>query len=219
MIDQFCQNVALKKNAIASVVLIFFILAALAGSAGAGGLYLSEFGSPSMGTAGAGAQALADNASTAFHNPAGMTRLNGKQLMVSGGLLYSTIKFDPDADTPIPGNDGGDAGGPAPILGGFYAHSLSEDWKLGVSVISISGAVLDYNDNWTGRYLIQDVTLLTITVNPTAATGSMIGSHLVEAPPSCMLPWTNNWPLRRPMVPARSKSMAMTLLSDLRWDH
>ena len=32
-----------------------------------------------------------------------------------------------------------------------------------------SGAVLDYNDNWTGRYLIQDVTLLTLTVNPTVA--------------------------------------------------
>jgi long-subunit fatty acid transport protein len=43
----------------------------------AGGLYLNEFATPSMGTAGAGAEALADDASTnfAFHNPAGMTRL------------------------------------------------------------------------------------------------------------------------------------------------
>ena len=45
MKDQFCPHVALKKNAISSVVLTFFILAVLAGSAGAGGLYLSEFGS------------------------------------------------------------------------------------------------------------------------------------------------------------------------------
>jgi long-chain fatty acid transport protein len=169
MKNQFPRHLTPKKNGISTIVLTFFMLAALAGTAGAGGLYVSEFGSPSMGTAGAGAQALADNASTAFHNPAGMTRLSGKQLMVTGGLLYSTVKFDPDADTRIPGNDGGDAGGPAPILGGFYAHSLSEDWKLGISVISISGAVLDYSKNWSGRYLIQDVTLLTVTVNPTAA--------------------------------------------------
>ena len=41
----------------------------------AGGLYISEFGTPSMGVAAAGSQAVASDASTAFHNPAGMTRL------------------------------------------------------------------------------------------------------------------------------------------------
>jgi long-chain fatty acid transport protein len=46
-------------------------------TARAGGLYLNEFATPSMGTAGAGAQAWADNASTAFFNPAGMTQLDG----------------------------------------------------------------------------------------------------------------------------------------------
>jgi long-subunit fatty acid transport protein len=39
----------------------------------AGGLYISEFGTPSMGVASTGAQAVASDASTAFHNPAGMT--------------------------------------------------------------------------------------------------------------------------------------------------
>jgi long-subunit fatty acid transport protein len=34
----------------------------------AGGLYLNEFGTPAMGTAGAGAHALPNDASTAFHN-------------------------------------------------------------------------------------------------------------------------------------------------------
>jgi long-chain fatty acid transport protein len=37
----------------------------------AGGLYVLEFGTPSMATASAGANALANDASTAFHNPAG----------------------------------------------------------------------------------------------------------------------------------------------------
>jgi long-chain fatty acid transport protein len=88
----------------------------------AGGLYLNEFGTPAMGTSGAGAQALANDASTAFHNVAGMTRLEGEELMVSGGLLYYDSEFDPDPNTPIPGSDGGNAGGPGPILGAFYSR-------------------------------------------------------------------------------------------------
>ena len=135
----------------------------------AGGLYINEFGTPSMGVAGAGANAVALDASTSFHNAAGMTRLDGKELMGTGGLLYATVKFDPDEDTPIPGGDGGEAGGPAPIIGGFYVHSLSDRWKLGANVITITGAVLDYDDDWTGRYLNTEVTLLTVTFFPSIA--------------------------------------------------
>lgn len=135
----------------------------------AGGLYINEFGTPSMGTAGAGTNAVASDASTSFHNPAGMTRIKGKELMGSGGLLYSTIKFDPDSGTPIVGGDGGDAGGLAPILGGFYVHSLNDRWKFGASLTSISGAMLDYDDDWTGRYLNTEVTLRTVTFFPSVA--------------------------------------------------
>jgi long-chain fatty acid transport protein len=135
----------------------------------AGGLYINEFGTPSMGVAGAGANAVASDASTSFHNPAGMTRINGNELMGTAGLLYATVKFDPDADTPITGGDGGDAGGPAPIIGGFYVHSLSDKWKLGANLITITGAVLDYDDDWAGRYLNTELTLLTMTFFPSIA--------------------------------------------------
>jgi long-chain fatty acid transport protein len=135
----------------------------------AGGLYLNEFGTPSMGVAGAGANAVASDASTSFHNAAGMTRIKGNELMGTAGLLNATVKFDPDADTPIPGGDGGNAGGPAPIIGGFYVHSLSDKWKLGANLITITGAVLDYDDDWTGRYLNTEVTLLTMTLYPSIA--------------------------------------------------
>lgn len=135
----------------------------------AGGLYISEFGTPSMGVASAGAQAVASDASTAFHNPAGMTRIAGKELMLTGGALYSNVKFDPDSNTPIQGGNGGDAGGTAPMLGQFYLHSLTDRLKLGANLISISGAILDYDDNWAGRFLSTEVTLLTVTFNPTLA--------------------------------------------------
>jgi len=148
------------------VYLLFFTLPAIST---AGGLYLNEFGTPSMGVAGAGANAVASDASTSFHNPAGMTRIKGKELMVTAGLLDATVKFDQDPDTPVAGGDGGNAGGPAPIIGGFYVHSLSDRWKLGANLITITGAVLDYDDDWTGRYLNTEVTLLTMTLAPTLA--------------------------------------------------
>ena len=81
-----------------------------ASSAGAGGLYLNEFATPSMGVAGAGQEAVANDASTnfAFHNPAGMTRLEGHSVSLGAGLLYGQTEFDTDSDTPFSGGDGGD---------------------------------------------------------------------------------------------------------------
>lgn len=76
----------------------------------AGGLFLNEFGTPSMGTAGAGAQAWGDDASTSLHNPAGLTRIEGKQFMATGGIVSSRVKFDATA-SPVSGGSGGDAGG------------------------------------------------------------------------------------------------------------
>jgi long-chain fatty acid transport protein len=159
------------ENGIFLLSLLFFpgTLFIIPGVSTAGGLYINEFGTPSMGVAGAGANAVADDASTSFHNAAGMTRIKGNELMGTAGVLNATIKFDPDNDTPIPGGDGGDAGGPAPIIGGFYVHSLSDRWKLGVNLITITGAVLDYDEDWTGRYLNTEVNLLTMTLYPSIA--------------------------------------------------
>jgi len=120
------------------LVLFCMLLTAVKGPAWTGGLYIGEFGTPSMGVAAAGAQAVASDASTAFHNPAGMTRIKGKELMLTGGALYSTVKFDKDANTPIGGGNGGEAGGPAPILGQFYVHSLTDRLKLGANIISMN---------------------------------------------------------------------------------
>jgi len=159
------------KN-IVSGLIIFFLLGtflAIPRASVAGGLYLNEFGTPSMGVAGAGANAVANDASTSFHNAAGMTRIKGNELMGTAGVLNATVKFDPDADTPVSGGDGGNAGGPAPIIGGFYVHSLSDKWKLGANLITITGAVLDYDDDWTGRYLNTEVTLLSMTLYPSIA--------------------------------------------------
>ena len=88
-----------------------------------GGLYVNEFGTSSMGVAGAGANARADDASTAFHNPAGMTRLDDHQFMGGMAAGISEIRFNSDPDAPLPGGgDGGDQGGFFPVVGSQYVH-------------------------------------------------------------------------------------------------
>jgi long-chain fatty acid transport protein len=129
-----------------------------------------------MGTAGAGAHAYANDASTAWHNPAGMTRIDGREFGTAVGLILSDVEFDADSDTPIDGGDGGDAGGPAPLLSSQYVHSVSDRFKLGMSVLALSGAVLDYDNDWTGRYLNQEVSLLTVSFVP--AVGYRINDKL-----------------------------------------
>jgi len=163
------QRGRINTTCLLLVALFSCLFLVIPGVSIAGGLYLNEFGTPSMGVAGAGANAVASDASTSFHNAAGMTRIKGNELMGTAGLLNATVKFDPDADTPIPGGDGGNAGGPAPIIGGFYVHSLSDKWKLGANLITITGAVIDYDDDWTGRYLNTEVKLLTMTFYPSVA--------------------------------------------------
>ncbi len=93
---------------ICALVRISFLgLMLLAGgysSAVAGALYLNEFATPSMGVAGAGQEAVANDASTnfAFHNPAGMTRLEGHSLSLGAGLLRGDTKSIPILTRPLP---------------------------------------------------------------------------------------------------------------------
>jgi long-chain fatty acid transport protein len=152
------------------LILFALIIACCAVSAHAGGLYLNEFGTPVMGNAGAGSAAEASDASTSFHNPAGMTLLGQRQFMLSIGVGYADASFDTDSSR-VGGGDGGNAGGWAPLLGTFYAQPLNEEQDLwfGFSNYTISGASLDYSTGWTGRFQCDEVTILTVTAMPTLA--------------------------------------------------
>lgn len=156
-------------SAMKLTLLVALTALALPGLSRAGGFYVGDFGTPSMGTAGAGANARADDASAAFHGPAGMTRLDEHQLMLGAAPGFATVKFDPDAGTPTPGTNGGQQGGFIPILSSHYVHKLSDRWRFGVSLVSISGSVLDPSDDWVGRNEIVEVSLFTLTLVPSLA--------------------------------------------------
>jgi long-chain fatty acid transport protein len=128
-------------------------------------LWLYESGAPDLGTAGAGRAALANDASTAGANPAGMTRLDRSQMLVAVQGIYVNSRFDIDTDS-FGGGDGDNAGGFIPAGGFHYVHSLSKDLKLGLSVGSYFGLGVDYGDSWAGRYYITEADFLTIGINP-----------------------------------------------------
>ena len=70
-------------------------------SAHAGGLFLYEMGDTRSWHRAAGRAAAADNAATAFGNPAGMTRLDQSQMLVGIQPAYGISHFDKGDDTTV----------------------------------------------------------------------------------------------------------------------
>ena len=62
-------------------------------AASAAGFALIEQSGSGLGNAYAGGAASADDAATIFFNPAGMSRLNDKQVVLAGHLIKPTIHF------------------------------------------------------------------------------------------------------------------------------
>jgi long-chain fatty acid transport protein len=145
------------------------LLASLvASSAQAGGLYLYELGTSDVGTAGAGWTARAQDASTVFTNPAGMTRLKKSELLVGVQPLYLHTEFSPDSNTTTSGRDG-DASTWLPAGGLYYVHNLMPKLKIGVSTVGYFGLGLDYEKDWVGRYYVQEIKLQAMGVQPALA--------------------------------------------------
>ena len=43
---------------------------------------------------------------------------------------------------------------------------MNDRWAVGVSVVALTGAALDYDDDWAGRYQVQDVSIIVIGAVP-----------------------------------------------------
>jgi long-chain fatty acid transport protein len=140
----------------------------------AGGISLYEVGSADVGLASAGYGARAQDASTVLTNPAGMTRLDGTQVLAAGQLLWGDVKFSVGSGTSPAlgsGNGGYTVGqnGWFPGGGVFASYSASPDLKLGIALTGNFGMPLNYDDGWVGRYYVQKATMLGLSVMPTVA--------------------------------------------------
>jgi len=125
-----------------------------------------ELGTPVVGTAGVGQAVIASDASTAYFNPAGMNELKGTQFMLGTQLFLPFTNFSPNSSTTISGNNGSNAGVLAPTIGGYVVHPIGRDLEFGVSLTTPYAGALNYNTHWVGRYDIQELTLITLNLNP-----------------------------------------------------
>ncbi len=134
----------------------------------AGGIALYEIATPDVGLASAGYAARADDASTLFKNPAGMSRLADAQLQGGVQALYGSVSFSPDSSTRVSGggNEGGNAVGWLPGGSLFVTAPLGAKWRVGLGTLSYFGLAEEYDDGWVGRYYLQKGALLGMSLMP-----------------------------------------------------
>ena len=140
----------------------------------AAGFALIEQSVPDMGTAYAGAAATASSVGTLFFNPAGMTRLPGTQSGAAVHLVLPQTEFENEGSTfvttaPIPGSDGGDAGGLAAVPHTYITHQLNKNTWLGLGINAPFGLTTEYKSDWVGRYHTIKSAVKTININPSIA--------------------------------------------------
>jgi len=135
----------------------------------AGGLNNLETGARDFGLAAAGYAARAEDATTAFTNPAGMVRIKGDDLVLGAQLLYGNLEFSPNGNTTVQGSDGGNAVGWLPGASAFYVHSVSNDLKFGIGLAGNFGLMAEWDKDWVGRYYGQNEDLLGLTIMPSVA--------------------------------------------------
>jgi long-chain fatty acid transport protein len=141
---------------------------------------LIEQGVVPMGSAYAGGAAQAEDPSTVYFNPAGMTRLKGTQVAGAVHVVMPEADFDNDgslrlyppyarASIPMTGGNGGDGGETGYVPNLYVTHRLSEQWAIGLGINAPFGLATKYDDGWVGRYHAIESELRTVNINPSIA--------------------------------------------------
>ena len=142
----------------------------LPGTAKAGALYFYEMSSASESSyAGAGMVARANDAGTAFSNPAGMTRFDSPTMLAGATGVYINAGFTSGADTTIDGTEKGVNKRVVPAGSFAYVHPMSDKLSLGVSLHNYFGLAIDWKDDWVGRESAVNVALLAPQLHPAVA--------------------------------------------------
>ena len=163
--------------ALATVVMIL----ALATASEAGGLFMEM----STGLAGAGNAARAQDASTLYKNPAGMSHLEGNQFQGSLQMLSFQGEFSPEV-AQFGGGGGGNPIGVLPGAGFYYVRSLGKDFKVGVGLLNSFGLALGFDQGWAGRYYVKEAALIGVTL-PTVASYQVTEQISIGGGPNVMV--------------------------------
>ncbi|MBS0372700.1 MAG: outer membrane protein transport protein [Proteobacteria bacterium] len=142
------------------------------GQAAAAGFQLLEQNASGIGNAYAGSAAVAENASTIFFNPAGMTQLKDREVSVGLTAVRPTFKFsDRGSSAGVLGGagNGGDAGSWAFLPNAYLSWALSKDLYAGVGLGAPFGLITKYDDPWLGGAQAIKFDIKTYNINPSLA--------------------------------------------------
>ncbi|TLY22742.1 MAG: hypothetical protein E6K64_10390 [Nitrospirae bacterium] len=137
------------------------------GQAWAGGVSFTEQGAAASGKANA-FTGEANDPSAIFYNPAGITQLPGTQLMIGTSIvkLDSTFRSSTSGESTQLQDQ-------FPIIPHFYITHRFKQWdervSVGLGVYTPFGIVVDWPDNWQGRFNTTDARLRVTVYNPTVA--------------------------------------------------
>ena len=156
---------------------IAWAFAGTASSVSAAGFALIEQSGSGMGNAFAGAAATAEDASTIFYNPAGMSLLSGPQFAVAGHAIDLSLKFSNSGSSrtagngtiplgPTSGGDGGEAGGVAFVPNIYLSVPITDKLTAGLGINAPFGLKTEYDSTWVGRYQGIETKVTTYNINP-----------------------------------------------------
>ncbi|HEY7639848.1 MAG TPA: outer membrane protein transport protein [Steroidobacteraceae bacterium] len=142
-------------------------------AAGASGFALLEQSASRLGTAFAGTAAAADDATTLFFNPAGMTALSQSEGVISASGIDIGSQFRNDNSVPAfaqpLGGSGGDAGSWNFVPAAYFALPAGDGLAFGIGVNAPFGLKLVYDDRWIGRFQALRSEITTLNINPSVA--------------------------------------------------
>ncbi len=146
------------------------LLALASGTASAAGFQLLEQNASGIGSAYAGSAAVAENASTIFFNPAGMTQLQEREISAGLSAVRPSFKFKNQGS--IGGaltGEGDDAGDWAAVPNAYLSWALDKDLYVGVGLSAPFGLVTDYGESWVGGAQALMFEIKTYNINPSIA--------------------------------------------------
>jgi len=147
------------------------------GNCPASGYFLIEQSVSAMGGAYAGGAALAEDASTLFFNPAGMTRLHAPEGVLGLHLVAPSARFNDQGSrdlvrlfgTGLGRDEGGQAGILSVVPNLYYVHPVGDRLAFGIGVNTPFGLSTEYDPGWIGRYHAGRSRLTTVNLNPAIA--------------------------------------------------
>ncbi|XVN16266.1 outer membrane protein transport protein [Pseudomonas corrugata] len=134
----------------------------------ASGFALNEQSISGMGTGFAGRSSSADDASTVFGNPAGMSRLKREQVSVGAATLFAKSDISQTRST-FGGQQDGDMVPVVTVPMGYYVNPIDEHWAFGVGFYAPFGLITDYGSGFAGRYFTNKSEVKTLTFQPTVS--------------------------------------------------